>query len=416
MKKLGKSSLIYLAVTIAILIAAEIGFRLVDYKSSGAPPYSISFSGPDKLIGFRAYSNSRWFYDTTPSGKRVERIFGSTDNKGYRPVVNNSECNNCRTIVVLGDSISFGVESGNDATWPEMFSKELSSRGYPYKVRNISFRGWSTIQESLALEEYIREGGKADYVIYFAVPNDPIENISLVYSMPAPIIKRDATGPHLIEPKFDDAFLKMNKHWKTEDIVRRSALASYFYKLGGSPLPGEWDTLPTISMDENAYRSFWPNGTAGIESFLESMYAKDDRAKLAQMAFDYGLKRMKKAAEVTGAKLVVIPAPFGPVNRPQASSFKKLLGLSDSQFDTFEAKWISYDNAIERLSKQAGVSYFDVFPAFENMDYHQYVAAPSDWHYSSEANAVLGKHLANLMLDRKLIPVSTVPETEISSQ
>nr|NJM01000.1 SGNH/GDSL hydrolase family protein [Desulfobacula sp.] len=405
MKKVIKSFLICMLVIIAILILTETGFRLLGTKPSGTPPYSVNFSSPDQLIGFRCYPNSRWFYDTTPSGKRVERIFGSTDNKGYRPLVNNSACNNCRTIVVLGDSISFGVESSNDTTWPEALSKELSSHGYPYKVRNISFRGWGTIQESLALEEYVQEGGKADYVIYLTVANDPIDNISLVYGMPAPIIEMDVPNLQLVEPKFNDEFLKMSQKWKLEKIVRRSAMASYFYKLGGAPLPSEWDPLPIISMDKNAYRAFWPSGTTFIESFLESMYAENDRAELAQKAFAYGLKRMKQTTESAGAKLIVIPSPFGPLNRKHSASFKELLGLSDEQFDSFQAKWISFNNAVKQESKKAGVMYLDVFPAFENMEYHQYVAAPSDWHYSSEANAMLGKYLSDLMLDKNLIPV-----------
>jgi len=399
MKKTG-AIVIPMIITLAILAGLETGLRLTGFQPAGAAHFSMKFFAPDPNLGFRAYKNARWYFDTTPHGAMVQRIFGTTDSHGYRPTLQNAACHDCPYIVTIGDSVTFGAESPDDSTFPEYIARVLHTHNKDYKILNVSFRGWSTIQGALALKEIDFHGKKVDYVVYTVLPNDFIENIKPMYNLPAPIAKYENNHITIKPPIFDEKFKQMNLKWRIENSMRRFSSTTFIWKWSGKQLIGEYDLLPKIPTDDSAYRGISSKDLEKFQDILKLAFADTPEAHVAQQVFGHEIRDIAETSKNIGAKLLVLPCVLGPFSTAKhGEEFRELLQLNFAEYAALMEDWQRYNAAVKNIALDNGAAYLDVGSnVFAGMSYRDYVAVPNDWHFSVAANEKFGTRVAEKVL------------------
>ena len=129
----------------------------------------------DSLLGWKKYPSSERYYN---SPKDHLKIKISTNSKGLRDneYAYEKKAGIVR-ILLLGDSVVEGIQVAKEALIDTQLEVLLRADG-KYEVINAGTQGYGTDQSYLFLKE---EGYKysPDIIIYVAVNNDPIENISI---------------------------------------------------------------------------------------------------------------------------------------------------------------------------------------------------------------------------------------------
>lgn len=78
-------------------------------------------------------------------------------------------------ILCVGDSNTFGLYSGEDATWPEVLRQELKKDGIEVEILNSGCPGWSTADIARFLKEKALDKVKPDMVLHMFCGNDPYD-------------------------------------------------------------------------------------------------------------------------------------------------------------------------------------------------------------------------------------------------
>ncbi len=79
------------------------------------------------------------------------------------------------TILLLGDSFTFGQGAGYEEIWPTVFERELLARGLEVDIINAGIQGYSTREEVLFLEQ-LHARFEPDIVLLAFLPNDLYAN------------------------------------------------------------------------------------------------------------------------------------------------------------------------------------------------------------------------------------------------
>lgn len=400
MLKFLKQFIEIITVTLVLIVTVEIVMRQVGYYPAGIRQYSIDFSAKDSTKGFKAYKNASWYFDVTPNGGEVVRKIGTTNADGYRPTIENADCVSCPYILVVGDSLTFGAESSDQETWPEFLARELSKGGKKYKVINISFRGWSTIQEAIALREANLEGKRIDYVLYLPVPNDMIGNIKTIYNLPSPIANYvDGKFSVTLAPPYE-SFCQMARKFKVEAFARKYSLTTFAFAVAGRKLIGINDPPAPIGTDDGDYKVFWQQGQLDkSRQYIGLLNGQGNDADLAHEAFTFGVRGMAKTSRELGARFIVVPFPFGPYTEGgNADELAKLLGVTSAEVASFLKEWKQYNDALKQIAESNGADFLDInMNLFSGLSYRDYAAAPSDWHFSVKANELLAKEVSKVL-------------------
>ena len=82
-------------------------------------------------------------------------------------------------ILCVGDSNTFGLYSGEEATWPEVLRQEFKKDGIEVEVLNSGCPGWSTADMARFLEEKALDKVKPDMVLHMFCGNDPYDIIDV---------------------------------------------------------------------------------------------------------------------------------------------------------------------------------------------------------------------------------------------
>jgi hypothetical protein len=389
-------------ITAALIGMLELGAFASGLRAAGTPPFTMAlFSVYDPMLGFRGRPDARWWVDMTPQGAYVQRYFGSTDSMGYRPMAFNANCAECPSYVVLGDSMTFGIESPDNATWPELLAQQLQLQGKKAKVRNISYRGWGTLQQALALEEFEKSGGNADVVLLMMIPNDINDNFDINHFTSTPVLEVKDGEIITHYPSGPGELAESDRVWRQEKWIRKSALATYIYRRGGAELVGEGAPLETFDLtDEGFKKELWtPPSLEGFTSLLADYSSNTEAARKKQKALEHALARLKGASDRLGARLVVTTAPpWALENGKNRASLQALMGLGDEPFTRFSKAWAQHLTDVKTLAEKLGASYLEASPALDELSYRQYAARPNDWHHSAEANAYIARHFASQLL------------------
>jgi len=119
------------------------------------------------------------------------------DSNGYREPFEQPESNSYR-IVLLGDSVTFGVTLPVAETYPALLHQGLNSFcATSVQTYNLAVPGYSTLQERLSLE---RKGLKLKphLVVLAAVPND-MEQYTVIGSMAYDVRLKDQDGVPVLD-------------------------------------------------------------------------------------------------------------------------------------------------------------------------------------------------------------------------
>lgn len=78
-------------------------------------------------------------------------------------------------ILCVGDSNTFGLYSGEDATWPEVLRQQLKKDGLEVEVLNSGCPGWSTADIARFLKDKALDKVAPDMVLHMFCGNDPYD-------------------------------------------------------------------------------------------------------------------------------------------------------------------------------------------------------------------------------------------------
>jgi hypothetical protein len=395
MNKLMLDTAIVLAVTLLIVALLEFSLRLCGVVPIAPPHFTMAFSTEDKSIGYKAIPYSEWSFLIAPDGKGVKRITGTVDKEGYRPVVN--RCQDCQKILVLGDSMAFAAEAPDDQTWPELLSQELQRNGLKYYTRNISFRGWNTLQVDIAAKEALKVSNAAA-LLYFFSPNDPAETFTAMYG-PTPLLKAREEGAYEIVPAdfgiYHDKMLE-NKHLGQMTYIKyHSSIFALVKHLSGFADEPE----PVKDWRREGYYNSWNNGATwgNLMRYLGLLVGEDSESRSVRGGIQFLLDDLAGACSKAHVKFYVAFLPFGVFTQGETlQDFKNLTGYSESELQRGAAQWRQFGQKVREMTEQAGGTYLNLSPdVFAGMNYRQYAAAPDDWHYSIEAHKKVAVEVAS---------------------
>jgi hypothetical protein len=143
----GRGELLLLAASLAFVLGALAAAEAVLRWSSAATP---SWAGPGDLARLHVYSER---YGWEPRRDFATRVAGrpvSINARGYRGALHGARRPGAERVVVLGDSIAFGLEVGDAETFAALLERPRER-----EVLNLAVQGWGTDQQALRLE---REG------------------------------------------------------------------------------------------------------------------------------------------------------------------------------------------------------------------------------------------------------------------
>jgi lysophospholipase L1-like esterase len=217
-----------LAVTIAVVATlgvVEVGFRVLGYQ----PLYDVyaqpdKFYVADKLVG--------WSYRPGATGEFVGpqpypitfRTHVRINSLGLRgPELTPVPPRGLR-VLVLGDSLTSGLEVAEDETYSAVGAQLLSQRlGVGVQVVNAGVRGYGTDQELLFYRERLKQL-HPDVVIVHENATDPGDNVTLhrmrrVFGKPAFVLGADNTL-HLIGQPVPN-YPRCSEYRVIESVARR---------------------------------------------------------------------------------------------------------------------------------------------------------------------------------------------------
>jgi len=94
----------------------------------------------------------------------------TTNDQGFRGDPFSPPDPDALRIVVLGDSVSFGLGVDDAAAWPAVMQELLQarSRGRAVQVRNLAVPGYSTFQGRIMYQRYVTDGNFDPQIVVFA--------------------------------------------------------------------------------------------------------------------------------------------------------------------------------------------------------------------------------------------------------
>ena len=146
---------------------------------------SYNFSVPEKFwvydetVGWANKPNTKAYYVNDFIGINSLVTF---DEHGMRNndnpiIIDNYE----KKILVIGDSVTVGVEVANNKTYVALLEKLFQQEGYKFKFFNAGVRGYGTDQSLWNLKR-LSPIVRPDYVIYMFCKNDLIDNRTIKHA------------------------------------------------------------------------------------------------------------------------------------------------------------------------------------------------------------------------------------------
>jgi len=176
------------------LVIGEIFCRYYYFGSLSIKPKTpeYEFWAYDKKKGWSPVPNSKGYFSDSA---RKYNGYVEFDSMGVRRNGNGFEKFD-KTILVLGDSTTAGLEVDNDETYVAVLERLFRSGGSDYKFYNAGVRGYGTDQSLWRLQR-LSAIIEPDYVIYMFTDNDFINNKTVksagrVFGKPAFIMHDDS--------------------------------------------------------------------------------------------------------------------------------------------------------------------------------------------------------------------------------
>jgi len=132
---------------------------------------ALGFIRYDAQLGWSPIPNSEGFFTNPRQGYNA---YVKYDENGVR-VNGNSLAGEGKSILIVGDSVTAGLEVDNDETYSAVLEKLFSQNGCKYHVYNAGVLGYGTDQSLWNMERLI-DIIKPEYVIYMYASNDFLNN------------------------------------------------------------------------------------------------------------------------------------------------------------------------------------------------------------------------------------------------
>jgi hypothetical protein len=132
---------------------------------------ALRFIRYDAQLGWSPIPNSEGYFSNPRQGYDA---YVRYDEKGIR-VNDNSFPREGKSILIVGDSVTAGLEVDNDDTYSAVLERLLSQNGCKYRVYNAGVLGYGTDQSLWNMKRLI-EIIKPKYVIYMYASNDFLNN------------------------------------------------------------------------------------------------------------------------------------------------------------------------------------------------------------------------------------------------
>lgn len=353
----AKKKLARLALWIAILIpAGEILVRTVEhFLAPSGSLYSLIVPRPGGRFVLRPNADL-----TVP--ERYGDIRYRLNREGYRDADRVPNEKSTRRVLLLGDSVTFGLGVAQDRIYAALLGQELARRGggsieAPPEVINLAIFAYDSLDELAAFEE---DGAKyrPDTVVLqfylndFAVRLKAARTSTGGTSAPAP---SPTFGPRLIAVK--------NRVLFGSALYRRlnQAVAGLSYRLF-----------------HDLRRERYPETLSRDEIRADDAYLAEHPADATVPTFD-AIARIRQAAEAKGARFLVF--------------------LSPDEVQLFDRTFDRVTERILRFCAAEGIACFDPLPAFRaRSDKAQLFL--DGVHYSTHGHAVVAGLLADELARR----------------
>lgn len=336
MKKRNK---ILLALAV-LLVAGELGVRAVDALKGGTG------SLYDHIVLGRPGSRFKLLPGTLTVPERYGDVVYRLNRNGYR----DTEPRAGKRIVLLGDSVSFGLGVEQDEIYPALLEKHLGSS---WDVINLAIFAYNTADERSALQE---DGLKLrpELVILQFYMND--------FSVPA-------TGGSKPEPPGLLTRLAALKN----RLVYKSALYRRVYQAG---------TGLTFHLLHDVRRRRFPESLNTDEPRHKSAYLAATPDDGAVAAFRE-IREIQRLTRKSGARLLVV--------------------LSPDEVQLFDRGYDGINERFRAFCGREGIDLFDPLPALR-ADADPVRLFNDGVHYSPEGHALLARLLHGELVRRGLVP------------
>lgn len=168
MGKRLRTVFIVLSLSGALFLCLEIVVRVVvpqDVRTATGD--SLGLVIPDTILGHQNRAGAI-AQQVTPE----YRVTYTVDERGFRASPHSIDAETAdATVLVVGDSFTFGVGSDDDETWPRWLEKSLNRNGRRVRVLNAGVPGYDTRREVVAIERLLLKV-QPDWVLLAFLPND----------------------------------------------------------------------------------------------------------------------------------------------------------------------------------------------------------------------------------------------------
>lgn len=231
---------------VALLIALELGLRIVDVRLPTASVLSVYFEH-DAVLGWRGAPNAEARFVTSSFDALI-----SHDAEGWRRTAVTSslddDADSPRQVVwCVGDSMTWGWGVDDGQTYVDQLNRLAGPRT---QYRNLGVVGYSAVQEYLLLKQQFERGRKPDQVVVFFCGNDWEENLLSRAETPRPVV-RFHEGAWTI----DASPIPKSFTWQIRTWLRRHAYSftflNYHYRRATDrrTKPGQADRNPTATAE-----------------------------------------------------------------------------------------------------------------------------------------------------------------------
>ena len=164
-------SLIIMAIFTAITIACvEYFLQWQNNNATSSDKMDDGFLLHDKALGWKIRPN--W------QGKHSHKDFDVNYNinrDGYR-LAPNLESNTTKTVLVAGDSFTFGIGVNDNQTFTNLLNKESKTEDKGLNFINLGVPGYSTDQELLLLQKELDKKQAQGVILMVYLGNDLLDN------------------------------------------------------------------------------------------------------------------------------------------------------------------------------------------------------------------------------------------------
>lgn len=174
------SKIILVMVTLIFtLLVVEIGLRFYYFGGLSVVNKTpdINFIGYHDQLGWSNIPNKEGYFSDPKEGFKGYVKF---DQNGVRINDNNFDTNG-KAILIVGDSVTAGLEVDNNETYASVLERLFFENGCDYRVYNAGVRGYGTDQSFWNMERLI-DIVNPEYVIYMFTSNDLQDNRTIKQS------------------------------------------------------------------------------------------------------------------------------------------------------------------------------------------------------------------------------------------